>query len=52
MSDDDEYDGIDPDVAERMRKTRAKNDEKRRKAVAKATKSEIKGAEKEAKRKK
>ena len=48
---DDEYEGIDPDVAARMKKTRAKNDEKRRDAVAKATKAEIKSAEKTAKRK-
>lgn len=52
MSDDDEYEGIDPDVAKRMKKARAKNDAKRRKTVAKATENEIKGADKEAKRKK
>ncbi len=49
---DDEYEGIDPDVAARMKRTRDKNDEKRRNTVAKATRAEIKAADKEAKRKK
>ena len=49
---DDEYEGIDPDVAKRMKKTRAKQDAKRRKAVAKATEAEIKAAEKNARKKK
>lgn len=48
---DDEYEGIDPAAAARMKKTRAKREAKRRKTVEKATRAEIKRAEKEAERK-
>lgn len=50
--DEDEDEGIDPQVAARLNKTRAKRVAANTKAVVKATKAEIKAAAKAERRKK